>query len=48
MNKEWNTRQSITAIVYAAAIIAAACWLAYSGGPSDAEMRERASSPIAL
>jgi hypothetical protein len=39
--------QAIIAALYAA-IIFGLMWLAYSGGPSDAEMRERCSTPLAL
>jgi hypothetical protein len=40
-----NTHQIIMAVIYTAALFALT-WFAYSGGPSDAEMRQRASTPI--
>jgi hypothetical protein len=38
--------QNIIILIYSA-ILCVIVWLAYKGGPSDAEMRLRASDPIA-
>jgi hypothetical protein len=37
--------QILCAVIYAATALAI-CWLAYKDGPSDAEMRIRASQPL--